>query len=337
MLEAIQRDLGLDTTQATARIARDSYASKVIENLQGSLGKSFSGAWPDEDKILVGITDEAQKKDVVSAGGTPVLMANSLDKLHKTQEALNDILKGHAKRDGHSTFGYHASIASYGVDLAANKLVINALAHAQDAANKFTSHSGLDASDYEVHVIDTMPAAHATVVGGYAYKNIDARLIWSYGFAVTGGFISAGHCGSAGAHVTSFSGEAVGTFYDSTYPGNDWSYVQTVQGTTLYGYVDAGNGNFYPVKGSQEAAVGATICRSGQTTGVRCGTIRQKNMTVNYREGTLRLDTDKLALITETLVALSLLERRLRVSSLAVMVLAKTAIAYLTSSQSTPF
>jgi streptogrisin C len=36
------------------------------------------------------------------------------------------------------------------------------------------------------------------------------------------------------------------------------------------------------VAGSQEAAVGSSVCRSGRTTGWRCGTIEAKNVTVNY-------------------------------------------------------
>ena len=37
--------------------------------------------------------------------------------------------------------------------------------------------------------------------------------------------------------------------------------------------------------GNTEAPVGAAICRSGSTTGTRCGVIQAKNQTVNYPEG----------------------------------------------------
>ena len=39
------------------------------------------------------------------------------------------------------------------------------------------------------------------------------------------------------------------------------------------------------VGGSAEAAVGASVCRSGSTTGWRCGTIQAKNQTVRYSQG----------------------------------------------------
>ncbi|WP_435824250.1 carbohydrate-binding protein [Micromonospora echinofusca] len=46
-------------------------------------------------------------------------------------------------------------------------------------------------------------------------------------------------------------------------------------------------GGTVPVAGSVEAAVGAAVCRSGSTTGWRCGTIQQKNASVTYPEGTV--------------------------------------------------
>ena len=47
------------------------------------------------------------------------------------------------------------------------------------------------------------------------------------------------------------------------------------------------NQGVVPVAGSTEAPVGASICRTGSTTGTRCGVIQAKNATVNYPEGTV--------------------------------------------------
>jgi streptogrisin C len=41
------------------------------------------------------------------------------------------------------------------------------------------------------------------------------------------------------------------------------------------------------VAGSVEAMVGASVCRSGSTTGWHCGTIQEQNATVTYAEGTV--------------------------------------------------
>ncbi|HET8660459.1 MAG TPA: S1 family peptidase, partial [Micromonosporaceae bacterium] len=47
------------------------------------------------------------------------------------------------------------------------------------------------------------------------------------------------------------------------------------------------SGGTVGVSGSTEAAVGASICRSGSTTGWHCGSIQAKNQTVNYPQGTV--------------------------------------------------
>jgi streptogrisin C len=41
------------------------------------------------------------------------------------------------------------------------------------------------------------------------------------------------------------------------------------------------------VTGSQNVAVGSTVCRSGSTTGWRCGRILTRNATVTYPQGTV--------------------------------------------------
>lgn len=102
----------------------------------------------------------------------------------------------------------------------------------------------------------------------------------SVGFAVQGGFVSAGHCGNSGDSTN------YGTFAGSSFPGNDYSWVST-PGYTPVGQVDNYNGGAVAVKGSTAAAVGATVCRSGSTTGWRCGRIQAYNTSVRYTEGTV--------------------------------------------------
>ncbi|TGJ78386.1 hypothetical protein E0Z10_g10384, partial [Xylaria hypoxylon] len=42
-----------------------------------------------------------------------------------------------------------------------------------------------------------------------------------------------------------------------------------------------------PVSGSTASGVGASICRSGSTTGIHCGTVGALGATVNYAEGSV--------------------------------------------------
>lgn len=39
------------------------------------------------------------------------------------------------------------------------------------------------------------------------------------------------------------------------------------------------------ITGSAETPVGGSVCAAGRTTGLRCGTVQAKNVTVNYPEG----------------------------------------------------
>jgi streptogrisin C len=109
----------------------------------------------------------------------------------------------------------------------------------------------------------------------------------SVGFSVSGGFVTAGHCGTTGTATQGYNQVAQGTFRGSSFPGNDYAWVQVNSNWTPQPWVNNYAGGNVTVAGSTEAAVGASICRSGSTTGWRCGTVQAKNSTVNYPQGTV--------------------------------------------------
>ncbi|KAI0450089.1 trypsin [Xylaria acuta] len=280
ILAAMKRDLGLDAKQATARVAREHWATDVIEQLRSSTGDSFAGAWIAEDgtTLHIGVTDQALAAEVTAAGATPAIMANKLSKLEEAKLALD-------KQDISQAKTLDSGIAAYYVDVAANKLVLEALAGSTAHAEALAAQVGLVASEFEVRTVEAAPTTFATVRGGDAYIiNQSARC--SVGFSVTTGFVSAGHCGTVGSSATTSSGASLGTFSGSVFPGSaDMSYIRTVSGTTLTGQINGyGQGNL-PVSGSTAAAVGSSICRSGSTSGVHCGTVRALGATVNYSQG----------------------------------------------------
>ncbi|KAF3025597.1 hypothetical protein E8E14_012347 [Neopestalotiopsis sp. 37M] len=285
ILEAMKRDLGLDAEQATARVAREIAATDLIEKLKTSAADSFAGAWVSADgsSINVAITDASLAAQVTDAGATPITVSNSLTKLQDAQKALDSI--DIAQAQTFSTDATPVGIAAYYVDVASNKLVIEALPGSTSHAEGLAAEVGLVASEFEVVTVDAMPTTLATVQGGDAYYiNRSARC--SIGFSVTTGFVSAGHCGDAGDSATTSAGAAIGTFSASVFPGSaDMSYVKTVSGTTLRGYIDSYGSGTLPVSGSTASAVGASICRSGSTTGVHCGTVGALGATVTYSEG----------------------------------------------------
>ncbi|KAL1599914.1 hypothetical protein SLS60_007719 [Paraconiothyrium brasiliense] len=281
ILAAMKRDLGLDAEQAHVLVARELKATEVIEKLQTLAGNSFGGAWLVDGELNVAVTDEALTSDVSATGATPLVVSNSLSKLEEAKEALD-------KLDIEQTLGKRSEetgIAAYYVDVAANKLVLEALAGSTAQAEELAKQVGLVESEFEVHTVEEMPTTFATVRGGDPYYiNNSARC--SVGFSVTTGFVSAGHCGTAGASATTSSGASLGTFSGSVFPGNgDYSYIRGSSGNTFSGTINNYSGGTIAVAGSTASAVGASICRSGSTTGVHCGTVRALGATVTYSQG----------------------------------------------------
>lgn len=283
ILAAMKRDLGLDAEQATARVKREVSAAEVIQKLRESTGSSFAGGWVSANghEIHVAVTDKASVDAVTAAGATPAVVANSLSKLEKAKGALDKLLDQPKTLSTSTASG----VAAWYIDVVSNKIVLEALAGSTDEAKAMASKVGLADSEFEVQTVQELPTTFATVQGGDAYY-ISNTARCSIGFTVTTGFVSAGHCGRAGASATTSSGASLGTFSGSVFPGNaDMSYIRTVSGTTLRGTINNYNGGSLPVSGSTASAVGSSICRSGSTTGVYCGTVRQLGVTVNYAEG----------------------------------------------------
>lgn len=99
--------------------------------------------------------------------------------------------------------------------------------------------------------------------------------------------ITAGHCTSTSATWWTNSAHtiAIGTRAATSFPADDY-------GTVLYSNSALAHPsavNTYPgqlaITGVGTPFVGTAVCRSGATTGVRCGTITALNATVNYAEG----------------------------------------------------
>ena len=270
MVAAMARDLHLTPDQARARLEREAVAARVESTLKARLGPGFAGAWLDADatELVVGVTAASQIQAVEAEGARPELVTRSLAQL--------DALKTRLDRNARSA---PKTVPGWYVDVPSNTMVV--LARDVAAAKAFARASGLADADVRVEPSTEDPRPLIDVIGGNAYY-IGSGSRCSVGFAVNGGFVTAGHCGRTGATTTQPSG----TFAGSSFPGNDYAWVRTAAGNTGRPLVNRYPGTV-PVAGSTEAPVGASVCRSGSTTGWRCGTIQQKNTSVTYPEGTI--------------------------------------------------
>jgi streptogrisin C len=104
------------------------------------------------------------------------------------------------------------------------------------------------------------------------------------GFAVTTGFLTAAHCGEPGDTATGLSG-GTGVF-TAVAPSSGGALVTAADDWEPTPYVRSGGG-LVPVRGSREAPVGASVCRYGPTTGVRCGVVQARDQTVVFPGGAL--------------------------------------------------
>ncbi|WP_067505042.1 S1 family peptidase [Actinoplanes sp. TFC3] len=281
LLAAMKRDLGVSADEATARVKRAKWAAGVATQLRSATGNAYGGSWlaADGTTLNIAITDEGLAGKVRAAGAEPKLVTRSVEQLDAAKQALD---KTATKSD--------RDLPGWYVDVASNKVVVQALAGDAEHATELAQDAGLKSSEVKVATVKAAPKPLADVIGAEAYfvnlGNAQARC--SIGFAVQGGFVTAGHCGEVGTQTLDGQGGEQGEVVASTFPGDaDFGVVQTVDGADLQPFVDDFKGNALPVGGSTEAPVGAAICRSGSTTGTFCGTVLAKNQTVNYPEGTV--------------------------------------------------
>ncbi|MGO1049268.1 S1 family peptidase [Crossiella sp. CA198] len=269
LLAALQRDLGLTADQARGRLSIEDTARVTRKRLAGI---ADGGSWLDATgRLVVGVTDQARAEAVRRAGAIPRPVA-------RTEHALTAVKSTVDSAAGRAP----ATVHGWYVDPARNAVVIRSRPEALAAARAFVLASGAEASAVRFESSLEQARPLIDVVGGNAY-HIGSGSRCSVGFAVTGGFVTAGHCGNTGAATSNPSG----SFRGSSFPGNDYAWVQVAAGNTPIGAVNDYRGGRVAVAGSQDAPVGATVCRSGSTTGWHCGTIQARNSSVTYPQGTV--------------------------------------------------
>jgi streptogrisin C len=273
MIDALERDLGLTEAQVVTRLANEERAAAAESALTTQLGGSFGGAWLNDDasRLMVATTDPNAAPAIEAQGAQPVLVKRTLADLNAVMQRLDRAPRRAA-----------AGASLWFVDVKTNTVSVQA--PTAEAAEALVAAAGVDRSAVTVAATAERPVTYIDIVGGMPYYIGGSRC--SVGFSVTKGstpgFVTAGHCGRAGSRTTN----PTGTFQGSSFPGNDYAWV-AAPGNNATPYVRGSGGSLVTVRGSTQASVGASICRSGSTTGWRCGTIQQHNATVRYAQGTV--------------------------------------------------
>ncbi|SFK63281.1 S1 family peptidase [Streptomyces pini] len=278
-LKAMQRDFGITAEQARERVANEYRAGEIAPALAEDLADSFAGAWTtgDTSTLTVATTDASEASAITAQGARAKVVEHGMDELKAAKAALDRAAEKNAT----------TAAPVWYVDVKTNSVVVRASDTAE--ARAFAEAAGADTDLVRVVKSDEQPRPLYDLRGGDAYY-INGSGRCSVGFPVTKGsqqgFVTAGHCGTRGSSTTGYNRAAQGTFQGSSFPGNDYAWVAANSNWTATPYVKTSSGNVQ-VAGSTQATVGASICRSGSTTGWHCGTIQQHNTSVTYPEGTI--------------------------------------------------
>ncbi|WP_432189743.1 S1 family peptidase [Streptomyces sp. Tue6028] len=278
LLSAMQRDLHLSKTEATARLAAEQRATAVEPKARRAARTSFGGSWFDaaDSRLTIGVTSDASpaaRRAIQATGATVRTVAHTARQLDATRARIDEL-------------SAPAGVSGWHVDPKASTVIVNVAPSARDD-NDVQRFLAKARKAGPVTVEETAGAPRtlaAGTVGGDPYYTGNVRC--SIGFSVYGGFVTAGHCGQPGAGVSGWDRSYIGNFQGSSFPDNDYAWVNVGSGWwTVPVVLGWGTVSDQLVRGSAEAPVGASICRSGSTSHWHCGTVLAKNETVNYSQG----------------------------------------------------
>ncbi|MFQ6142065.1 S1 family peptidase [Streptomyces seoulensis] len=275
LLTAMQHDFGLTRSEAVDRLAAETTARTVEARAERAAGDAYGGSWFDASsgKLVVALTRAGDRKAVEATGARVSLVRHSERELNAAMRRV-DALRA------------PAGVAGWHVDARSNSVTVDVVAaHQDDNDVKAFVDRALKAGPVTVGRTDATPRTLAAgTVGGDPYYTGNVRC--SIGFSVYGGFVTAGHCAQPGAAVSGWDHTYIGNFQGSSFPDNDYAWVNVGSGWwTVPVVLGWGTVSDQLVRGSAEAPVGASICRSGSTSHWHCGTVLAKNETVNYSQG----------------------------------------------------
>ncbi|MFD5300952.1 S1 family peptidase [Streptomyces mutabilis] len=278
LLDAMQRDFGLTRAEAEDRLAAERRATDLAPTARRAAGDAFGGSWFDagRGRLTVAVTSDASPTTVRAVAATGAQVRTVEHSARRLDAAKNRIDRLDAP----------AGVSSWHVDPAANSVVVDVVRGERgDNDVRHFLERAREAGPVTVRTVASAPSTFAAgTVGGDPYYTGNVRC--SIGFSVHGGFVTAGHCGGAGAAVRGWDGSHIGTFQGSSFPGDDYAWVSVGSGWwTVPVVLGWGTVSDQLVRGSNEAPVGASVCRSGSTTHWHCGTVLAKNETVNYSQG----------------------------------------------------
>jgi streptogrisin D len=269
----LAQDRRLSVEQATAVLSEQNRLAGVASRLATALGERSGGAYFAADTTLtVTVTDQSAAEQVRAAGGVPRMVSRNTAALEAIVSDLNaqPVVPN----------------SSFGVDVAANQVVVELPSRGADALRSYAARYG---SAVRIETVDQTLTPQ--LAGG---DRIPAHVNPS--FACSAGFnvkdpagnryvLTAGHCMQYSAWDIG-NGNSLGVRSQKYFPTFDYGTVLVTAPVGQFPAVNLYNHNsFQPIKTASESVQGQYVCKSGLSTFVTCGTVLAKGMTVNYPGG----------------------------------------------------
>jgi Alpha-lytic protease prodomain/Trypsin len=289
--KALERDLGINAGDVPNYLAAERTAMLKKGEVQRQLDKTFAGVWLERDtngriKLVAGATQPAQTGKARALGVDIRVVPHSLSQLEAAITALN---RTKTTSSVSVRRGIDPNVYSWHVDLPANRIVVTAAHDHLQTAVDFVAASGIDSKIVRFETSKAPPTPTFDIRGGDRYWTpmFGCSIGFSAYSAFETGFATAGHCGTPGTTVSGANYVAIGDFGGSTFPGADHAWVRNTNpgSWTIQPLVNTYDGGNLAVVGNLETPVGGATCRSGATTGWRCGAVTATNVTVNYAAG----------------------------------------------------
>ena len=190
-VRAMERDLGLTRAEIPGRLALDAEAAILEKHLAATLGDAYAGTWLPEgaDVPRVAVTSTSAAKVAERTGVEAVVVERSLGDLTAWKESLDEV-------------GAPTSVHSWYADPTTNEVVVQAADVA--AAKAMIAEADVPAGVVRVEKSEEAPEIARDIRGGDEFHRPTGDgfvTLCSIGFAVQGGFVTAGHCGSTGNPV----------------------------------------------------------------------------------------------------------------------------------------
>ncbi len=267
--KALAASTGTDAATAATRVAAQRDQGTLATTLSRKLGAKAAGSYIADGKLVVNVTDATAAAAVTSAGATAKVVTRSAADLAAVTGAL-----AKAKVAG----------TAWGVDPRTNQVVLT-VTSAAPAAKAATLLATAKRYGSAVKVQRSGVGYTPQLQGGDAiYTDTGGRC--SAGFNTTGGVVTAGHCTAGYPSWTVSGGGYLGESAGSSFPGNDYGLISN-SGQPASPSVNLYGSGSQTITGAGDAVVGQSICKSGSTTGLTCGTVQAVNVTVNYAEGSV--------------------------------------------------